>query len=321
MRLFKAISVLFLVLLNYELCLSATIDYNLNILEKALKNGNGNAAILLSRFYRYDSVRKNVNAAISILERGIASECIKCWRELALIYDDASSSAHNEAKASEAFLKGAQAGDAESMREVGRRMVEKIGFSANKATEGLQWLERAAAAGNLTAIGEMGIALINVSGDLERAAQLLERALSFAHDPHTQFEIYLPYYLRFASALAKLHEDGKISNSSSIEYYKINAAYFPRRGRVLSVNIFIDCFEGKRPFSVFAVDWDRDLNPVEHQAIWLEKQEGCVIPRVTKEALSNLYDIARQNDVLYTDILQYSFGPLSKTHQLNSRSR
>ncbi|QJE97982.1 tetratricopeptide repeat protein [Luteolibacter luteus] len=134
----------------------------LDYYRKALEAGEDDALIPMARLL----LSTHEAEARDLLDRAMAKGISSAW----LVLADLERGKGNEVLALESYGKGAAMGDTACMRKLAEQLLAE-----NKRGEGLEWLEKAAAAGDPEAAGDLG-GLLSSSDPQGAAAYLLSAA-------------------------------------------------------------------------------------------------------------------------------------------------
>ena len=71
----------------------------------------------------------------------------------------------------------------------------------------------------------------------------------------------------------------------------------------------IDCDSlGKHPFHVYIWDREESIVGLNEQFQWVEEARGCTMPEDVQVSFGKLYNIEKENNVLFIDLAVYALG-------------
>ncbi|MBA4763359.1 DUF2610 domain-containing protein [Sphingomonas sp.] len=286
--------------------------------QKAVDSGDLSAVIPLANGYWHgiaqDGKDKEPRKALEILVGGGTAGCGECWYNAGQLFGSGDLGAVDEALAYNAFMKGAELGDANAMLEAARKLGSGKGVAKNPVAAFAMY-ERAAAAGSVEAKGSVGLMLARGEGVTRnpvRGAAILREVLArdLSADPKVRHAVYQPNYWGYARDLGILLDQKLVPERSATELAELRKRYGPFDGSMKRFTVPIDCAGIKSPFHVYVLNWDRpnDETPVDPQAEWLQQERGCSVPADVLDAFRKLKKIARENNVSFIDLTVYALG-------------
>jgi len=150
--------------------------------------------------------------------------------------------------------------------------------------------------------------------DVEKGAVLANEALKrFEQRSPSEEGAYPGNKISFAAAIKKGLENGVIQESQVlVSLAELKQQYF-RKDSMKRFTVPIDCGSiGKHPFHIYIWDAEESIEGLKDQFQWVREARGCEVPKDIQVSFGKLYNIAKENNVLFTELSVYALGDASK---------
>ena len=180
-------------------------------------------------------------------------------------------------------------------------------------TELTSSFERAANAGHLQAARDYSKWL--ESTDSEAALRYAYVAYDIAAQADISSENgWLIYEQEAAKRVVGLVESAGFSARNADELTMFRRDFVPETMK--SYNVPIKCGDDNDvQFKFYVWDWSRDFPQSTEQAEWIEKARGCEFPDDAAASFEKLFKIARENNISFVALTEYSFSNEEKLTQ------
>jgi uncharacterized protein len=285
--------------------------------QQGAQKGSSGSMSWLARMYRYgDYVELDLQKAIEWYTKSVSAGDIDAALELAKLYRDESAAEFGEAQYEEAakyFRIAIDLGSTIAGFELADLIRNgKIEVTPDTKREAIQLYEQAAADGSLRAAARLSDIYFKgdlAAKDLKKAEEYGLMALELEKTTAPDSEDAWPMYVQAAYYnLLKLYKEENVQPPNPQLVQTLEDRVGPLDGGMKQFTVPIICGTVQSPFQVYIWDWKLDEPPTTAQFAWVEQANGCEVPDDVVESFQKLYDIARENNVSYSELTVYALS-------------
>lgn len=290
-------------------------EMRLTYFQKAARKGSSAAMYFLAQMYRYgDHVEAEPQKAIEWYKKSVSADNSGAALELAKFYADESASGLEEPqpeKAAKYFRIAIELGSETAKIELADLIKNgKIEVTPETAQEAIQLYKQAVSDGSLRAAVRLSDVYLKgelVEQDLNKAEQYGLKALELEETVEPDSEDAWPMYMRIANFnLLKLYKEEGLQPPNSQLVKTLEDRVGSLDGGMKRFTVPITCGTVKSTFHVYIWDWKLNEPPSTAQFAWIEEARGCEVPDNVVEAFQKLYQIARENNVSFSELAVYA---------------
>ncbi|MGB7440803.1 MAG: DUF2610 domain-containing protein [Coleofasciculaceae cyanobacterium] len=297
--------------------------------QKGAQKGSSTSMYWLAEMYRYgDYVKLDLQKAIEWYKKSTSASDIDAALALAKLYADESTAGLGEAQPEEAakyFRIAMELGSETAGLELADLIRRgKVEVTPKRSQEVIQLYEQAVNKGYLR--GAVYLSEIYLKGeltekDLKKAEQYGLKALELEKTTEPDSEDAWPMHVQVAyKNLLKLYKEENLQPPNLQLVKTLEDRVGSLDGGMKRFTVPITCGTVKSPFHVYTWDWKLDEPPTTAQFTWVEEARGCEVPDDVVESFQKLYQIARENNVSFSELAAYALGKASKNANNNNEN-
>jgi TPR repeat protein/CHAT domain-containing protein/exonuclease VII small subunit len=289
---------------EYKRTSKQALEYFLQGAEQGLA---GSQAELGYMYYYGKHVEKNLGTALRWYRKAAKGGNLVAIKQVARMLEKGEGVDAADPKQAAAYWRQGVELDSDTSRlELASRII-KGSVSPRSPNEAITLYKQAIANGSTRAAKELADAYHKGKGRVpknsQRAEQYALKTLELAEKASPESENKYPMYaVGAAHLLLKIYEIGIVRPSSKEIVKVLRKKFGPPQG-FKRFTMPINCGGISSPIHIYIWDWGREEPPTDMQFEWYSKARGCEAPQKTIDTFRRLYEIARDNNVSYKELV------------------